>query len=168
VLERSDPDASLQPLYFVPWTPGIADSQDARLHADGLRELTARMLTQAMSVVGPAQPPTVVVLMGSALLERATFGIFAHWRESDRQTFAEAAARIVHRALGSITAVLINKDRLEVDLPSADIQAAVIDKLERADPSDPAKSLATAIVDQPTLWDSIATADPVGPTDPTT
>lgn len=166
VLERSDPDASLQPLYFVPWIPGIEDSQDARLHAEGLRELTARLLTQAMSVVGPAQPPSVVVLTGSALLERATFGIFAHWREADRRTFADAAARIVYRALGSITGVRIDKDRLEVDLPSADIQAAVIDKLEKADPADPSKSLATAIVEPPTLWDSIASTDPVGPTNP--
>ncbi|MXW42265.1 MAG: hypothetical protein F4138_03340 [Acidimicrobiia bacterium] len=42
------------------WIPGIKDSQDAELHSAGLHELTARVLTHALSNVGQAQPPTTL------------------------------------------------------------------------------------------------------------
>lgn len=45
-------EEDIRPLYFIPWMPGIEDSQSRELHQDGLRELTARLLTQAMAAVG--------------------------------------------------------------------------------------------------------------------
>lgn len=76
----------IQPLYFIPWIPGIKHDQDAELHLAGLRELTARLLTHALTDVGRAQTPTTLSLDAAILLNRATFGIFDHWRDADRKS----------------------------------------------------------------------------------
>ena len=151
-----DPPAagdSVQPLYFVPWIPGIEDSQDPDLHAEGLRELTARVLTHAISLVGTAKPPAMVVTSGADLLSRATFGVFAHWRDSDRRLFAAAAARIVERALSKTVSITEANGVLEIDLPTDESQTAAIERLEDADPSDPTRSLSTVVAEPPTLFD---------------
>jgi len=153
VLDPPDAGDSVQPLYFVPWIPGIDDSQDPDLRAEGLRELTARVLTHAISLVGTAKPPAMVVTSGAELLNRATFGVFAHWRDSDRQLFERAAARILERALSKTVSVTESNGALEIELPTDESQAAAIERLEDADPSDPTRSLSTVVEEPPTLFD---------------
>lgn len=152
VLEAPDGDNSIQPLYYIPWIPGIEDSQDPILAADGLRELTARVLTHAMAALGTARPPQLLMVSGADLLDGATLGIFSYWREADADRFAEAAAKIVERALSATVTVRRQQWRLEIELPTAELQRTAIERLEDADPSDPAKSLATVVAEPPTLF----------------
>jgi hypothetical protein len=156
VLDPSAEGDSIQPLYFVPWIPGIHDVQDPELQADGLRELTARVLTHAIAHVGMAQPPGMVVLSCTDLLDRATFGVFRHWRDSDRQQFVSAAAKIVQRALSKTVTISESSGSVQIDLPSTEAQAAAIERLEDADPADPTKSLAAALAEPPTLFDEVS------------
>ncbi len=153
VLQR-DGDNDLQPLYFVPWIPDIEDSQDPALHADGLRELTARVLIQVMGHIGRARVPTTLALSGTQLLSNATFRVFDRWHEENRKQFSEAAAKIVERALRSHVQVRRHGgDRLEIDLPSKEITDKAIRRLEQADPADPKKNLEAATQEHPTLFD---------------
>lgn len=166
VLRVADQSEDMQPLYLIPWIPGIDDSQDEVLRLDGLRELTARLLTQAIAAIGQARTPTTVTLAGADLLDRATFGVFPRWRDGDRAQFSSAGARLIERALRATGHARIEGDRVEVDLPNEEAQDAAIDRLEKADPSDPAKSLSTAIDEPPTLFDEPASAEPASPQAP--
>ncbi len=153
VLSR-DGDNDLQPLYFIPWIPGIEESQDAELHTAGLRELTARTLVNMQAAVGQARPPTVLTLDGRRLPSDATFGVFDKWRDADRQKFSGAVGRIVERTLRPVVEVRqISVGSREIDLPDLDTMDEVIDRIERADPSDPATSLQAAVEEPPTLFD---------------
>ena len=153
VVLRSATDDSLRPLYFVPWIPGIEGSQAPELQAEGLRELTARMLTHAIAIIGQAQVPDTVVMSGTVLLDRATFGVYSRWRDRDGPKFAAAAARIIHRSLKSLGSRMPDQFHVELDLPTTDAQDAAVERLERSDPSDPAKNLSAALHEPPTLFD---------------
>lgn len=132
----------LRPLYIVPWLPGIKDSQDPQLHAEGLSELTARVLTHAIGEVGRAEIPTNLSLRGGRLLRGATFGVFDRWQDSDRNQFTKTAIDIVERTLGSGKKVQRTApDRLEVDLADPEIQRRMIKRLLKANPADPAANL---------------------------
>lgn len=104
--------------------------------------------------------PGSVTLSGSELLDDATFGVFGRWRDADRPQFALAAARLIERALRATGSARIENDRVEVDLPTAESQDHAIGRLERADPSDPTKSIATALDEPPTLFDEATTTAP--------
>ncbi len=157
VLHR-DGDNDLQPLYFIPWIPGIKDSQDAELHSAGLRDLTARVLTNLLATVGQALPPTTVVLRGDTLLREATFGISDRWRVKDRRTFSDSVAKIVERTLKSV--VDLNRpstDSREFDLPDLETKESVIDRIENAVPADPSTNLQAITEEQLSLFD-----EPIG------
>ena len=154
VLQR-DGDNDLRPPYFVPWIPGIGDTQDPDLRADGFRELTARVLVEAQSHIGRAQAPTTLHIRGEELLRGATLGVFDQWRDTDRSKFTNAAARIVERALKK-SQVKIRRyggDRLEIDLSSGEAKDQAIKRLEQADPADPKKNLQAATREHPKLFE---------------
>ena len=155
ILRVADQSEDMHPLYLIPWIPGIDESQDHDLRVDGLRELTARLLTQAIAAVGQARTPSILNLTGTDLLASATFGVFARWRDEDRTQFGRAAAKIVERALRATDCARIEGERIEIDLPNDDVREAAIDRLERADPSDPAKSLSVIVKEPPSLFDSL-------------
>jgi hypothetical protein len=161
VLQPDDAADEARPLYLVPWIPGNEDSQDPELHADGLRELTARLLTCAIAAIGRARAPATIAITGGDLLEQATYGVFARWRDADREKFGRAAAMLVYRALRSTEAASLDGQRLEIDVPNAEIQDAAIDRLGRADPSDPSKNLQAAIDEPPTLFELAPETAPV-------
>lgn len=153
VVLHGDGVNDLQPLYLVPWIPGIADSQNADLHAAGLRELTARLLSQMLAAVGQARPPTTLVMDGNRLLSDATFGVFDRWRDADRRNFSEAAAKIVDKTLKSVADVRrLSSEVREIELPSTEVQDAMTDRIEHADPADPSSNLAAALGEQLSLF----------------
>ena len=148
VLHR-DGDNDLRPLYFIPWIPGIKESQDAELHSDGLRELTARVLVHMLAAVGQTQPPATLILSGSSLLSDATFGVADRWLDTDRREFRKAVARIVDKTLKSVVAVShLSAHNRQIDLPDIDTKGAVIERIEQADPADPSVNL-QAITQEP-------------------
>lgn len=143
----------VQPLYFIPWIPGIKDSQNAELHAAGMTELTARVLAQLLSKVGQVRPSATLELNGAELLGAATFGVFRQWRDRDRRDFVRAVDAIVEQTLDPVVTIRhAPEGHLEVDLPNPDVQEAVIDRIERADPSDPSTNLQDALEEQLTLF----------------
>ena len=154
IVLRRDGDNDLQPLYFVPWIPGIEESQNAELHSAGLQQLTARILVYMQAAVGRALPPTALTLDGGRLLSDATFGVFDKWRDADRQKFSDAVGKIVERTLGSVVDVRrISKSSREIDIPDLDTKDEVIARIEQADPADPSTNLKAAVEEPPTLFD---------------
>ena len=154
IVFNRDGDNDLQPFYFVPWIPGIDDTQDPDLRADGLRELTARVLTEAQGYVGRAQVPTTLSVNGDELLRGATLGMFDRWRDRDRSQFTKTAIDIVQRAIKSHVDVRRESaHRLEIDLSSAETKDKAINRLDQADPADPARNLEAAIREHPRLFD---------------
>ena len=96
------------------------------------------------------------MLDGTRLLSAATIGVFDQWRDTDRREFSEAVGRILDRALKPVVEVLrVSGDCREIDLPSAEIQDAVTDRVERADPANPATNLETAVEETATLFDEL-------------
>lgn len=161
LLEIGEPGDDIRPLYLIPWVPEVAATQDPQLRADGLRELTARLFSHTIAVIGRASTPTSLSVTGTQLLDQATFGVFARWRDSDRSQFARAAARLVERALRATGFVRLEGERIDIDLPTPEDQHAIIDRLERADPADPSKNLQAAVKEPPTLFDSLPGASAV-------
>lgn len=154
IVFKRDCDNDLRPFYFVPWIPGIDNTQDPNLRADGLRELTARVLTEAQGYVGRAQVPTTLSMNGDELLRGATLGMFDRWRDSDRSRFTKTVIDIVQKAIKSHVDVRREGvQRLEIDLPSAETKDKVINRLDQADPADPARNLEAATREHPRLFD---------------
>ncbi len=145
IVLRRDGKNDLHPLYFVPWVPGIHDSQNPELRSAGLAELTARVLSHALAKIGQASAPFMVVLDGLQLLSAATFEVFDHWSNSERRQFGMTVADILVKALRSAVNVSRRGDHIvEVDLPDSAARDSAIDGLEQADPADPASNLETA------------------------
>ena len=108
----------LQPLYFIPWIPGIEDSQHAQFRTIGLNELTARVYTQILAKVGRVRIPATLTLCAIELLNRATFGVFGKWRDTDRKQFSTAVVKITERVLAPVVQVRsVGSEHVEVDLP---------------------------------------------------
>lgn len=147
-LEHDD----IRPLYFIPWMPGIDDSQDSALRSDGLRELTARVLAQAIAIVGRSITPTNVAVRGDVLLTEATFGIFSKWRDNDRAKFVEAAHKVIVKALRGDSRVSVTGTLIEIDLPSTEAQDEVLKRLEDADPTDRRTNLEGSLGPQDRLF----------------
>ena len=161
IVVNRDGDNDLRPPYFVPWIPGIDDTQDPDLRSDGLQELTARVLTHAQGYVGRAQVPTTVSLNGDELLRGATFGVFDRWQDTDRSRFSKTAINIVEKALKShIQVRREGKQHLEIDLPNAEKRDSAIKQLKQTDPTDPAANLATAFNEQLPLFDDFDDTPP--------
>ena len=153
VLHRHGDD-DLRPLYMIPWTPGIAGTQDPDLQADGYRELTARIVVEAMAIVGQAIVPTTLDISGTTLLSRATFGVFDRWLDTDRRQFEAAATGVLTDILQSLGGFQRqSKDTISLSLSSHDEQAEVVKLLEQARPADKKTNLEAAVNASPTLFD---------------
>ena len=153
VLHRHGDD-DIRPLYIIPWIPGIAATQDSELQADGYRELTARIIVEAMAVVGQAIVPTTLDISGAMLLSRATFGVFDRWLDADRRQFAAAATGVLTDILRSLDGFQRqSKDAISLSLSNHDEQAEVVKLLELARPADKNTNLEAAVNASPTLFD---------------
>ena len=153
VLHRHGED-DIRPLYVIPWIPGIHGAQDPELQADGYRELTARIVVEAMAIVGQALVPTTLDITGEILLSRATFGVFDRWRDSDRQQFTAAATNVLTTTLQSLGCFQRqSRDEISLSLSSHEEQAEVVRRLEQARPADRKMSLEAAVNEAPKLFD---------------
>ncbi len=154
VLHRHGED-DIRPLYVIPWIPGIAHTQNPELQADGYRELTARIIVEAMAVVGQAVVPTPTLkITGTALLSRATFGVFDRWLDADRRKFAAAATNVLSDALESLGGFQRqSRDTISLSLSSHEEQAEVVKFLEKAKPADKMTNLEAAVNEAPRLFD---------------
>ena len=136
VLQRDEQD-SLHPLYFIPWVPGIRDSQDDTLHSEGLDELTRRVLTQVISEVGLAEIPSTLEIDAHSIMSKATLRFFNYWRGDVRTDFMKAVIKIVQNAWKAEFKILKRrKHSLRIELPDADAQDNAIRALENAKPED--------------------------------
>ncbi|WP_419944004.1 hypothetical protein [Candidatus Poriferisodalis sp.] len=152
VLPRTGED-DIRPLYVIPWTPGIEGTQDGELQADGYRELTARVIVEAMSIVGQANVPTSLDISGATLLRRSTFGVFGRWLDADRQQFAAAAAGVLTKTLQSVESFQKrSRDTFSLSLSSHDEQEEVIRLLESAKPVDDKTNIAATINEELQLF----------------
>jgi hypothetical protein len=155
VLHRHGED-DIRPLYVIPWTPGIDGTQDPELQADGYRELTARIIVEAMAIVGQAAVPIDLDITGAMLLSRATFGVFDRWMDADRKPFAAAATGVLARALQSLGAFRRrSRDTISLSLPSHDEQAKAVKLLEQARPADKMTNMEAVVNEAPRLFDNL-------------
>ena len=153
VLRRHGED-DIRPLYVIPWIPGIQGTQDPELQADGYRELTARIVVEAMAIVGQAIVPTTLDITGATLLSRATYGVFDRWLDTDRQQFAAAATGVLTTTLQSLSCFQRqNRDTFSLALSSHDEQAEVVKLLEQAKPADNRTNIEAAVNEAPKLFD---------------
>ena len=159
VLRRHGED-DIRPLYVIPWLPGIEGVQDPELQADGYRELTARIIVEAMAIVGQATMPTTLDITGAVLLSRATFGVFDRWLDADRRQFAAAATDVLTGTLQSLGCFQRqSRDAISLSLSSHDEQAEVVKLLEQAKPADKKANLEAAVNEAPQLFDEFSDFD---------
>ncbi len=154
IVLRRDDDNDLQPLYLIPWIPGIRESQDSQLHDAGLNELTSRVLTFTLSKVGRAQVPTTLKLSGDEIMSLSTSRVFDHWRSDTRKQFARAVIKIITRALVSDTNVVsTSSTMIEVNLKDLDAQNRILKQIEQIDHTSSTTNLKDVVKEQPTLFD---------------
>lgn len=153
---RSQRDNDVRPLYFIPWIPGIEKTQNPELQKDGYRELTARVIIEALVDVGQAILPTTLEIRGENLLRRATFGVFDQWLDVDRKQFIAAAVKVINARLRSLDYVR-SKGRhvLTIELSDTTTQNNVLKLLEQSKPEDVESNIqgVIATVEQATLFD---------------
>ncbi len=153
VLHRRDAD-DIRPLYLIPWIPGLQANQDSELQADGYRELTARIIVQALAVVGQASAPTTLEITGATMLSRATFGVFDRWLDTDRQKFSEAAIGVLTKTLTSLSGFQKkSRDVVSLSFSSQEEQAEVIKLLEQVSPADTSTNIQAAVNAPQKLFD---------------
>ena len=151
---RRDDDNDLQPLYLIPWIPGIEDSQNPQLQKAGYVELTSRALTHTLSAIGEAQVPTTLKITGEEIMSRSTFRVFDSWRSDNRKQFAKAVVKIIDQALGSNSNVVSRSDtQIVIELQDSETQDQILRLIEQADPTSSTTNLENAIKEQPTLFD---------------
>lgn len=154
VVLRRDDDNDLQPLYLIPWIPGIEDSQNPQLQKAGYVELTSRALTHILSAIGEAQVPTTLKITGEEIMSRSTFRVFNSWRGDTRKQLAKAAIKIIDQALGSNSNVVSRSDtQIVIELQDLETQEQMLRLIEQADPTNSTTNLENAIKEQPTLFD---------------
>lgn len=154
VVLRRDDDNDLQPLYLIPWIPGIEDSQNPQLHKAGYDELTRRALTHVLSAIGRAEVPTTLKITGEEIMSRSTFRVFDSWRGDTRKQFTKAVVKIIDQALGSNSNVVSRSDKqIIIELPDSETQEQILRLIEQADPISSATNLENASKEQPTLFD---------------
>ena len=155
VLHRHGED-DIRPLYVIPWMPGIASTQNPEFQTDGYRELTARIIVEAMAVVGQAAVPTPTLeVTATALLSRATFGVFDRWLDADRRKFAAAATGVLSNALQGLDGFQMqSRDTISLSLSSHEEQAEIVKFLEQAKPADKITNLEAAVNEAPRLFDA--------------
>ncbi len=155
VVLRRDDDNDLQPLYLIPWIPGIEGNQDTQLQEAGYNELTSRILTYILSEIGRARVPTILKIVGEDIMNSSTFGIFNRWRSDNQKQFAKAVIKIIVRVLGSDTNVVsISGTRIELELQDSDTQDQILRLIEQVDHTSSTMNLKDIIEEQPTLFDT--------------
>ena len=88
---------------------------------------------QHFSRIGSVSAPCEVSLSASDLLETATLGIFAVWRDTDRKLFAETVIRLILRALpNDVTVHEDDRCNIRVNLPDDTTKDLVIRSIEDA------------------------------------
>lgn len=153
VLRRHGKD-DIRPLYVIPWIPGIEGVQDRELQADGYRELTARIIVEALAIVGQAIVPATLDITGAMLLGRATFGVFDRWRDADQRQFAVAATSVLTTTLQNLGCFKRqSSDTVSLSLSSHEEQAEAVRLLEQARPADNRTNIEAAVNEEPPLFD---------------
>ena len=142
VLTKED-ENDLLPLYFIPWIPGVEDSQHSELQRYGYSELSARLLVRIIREVGTVEVPDTLAISAGELLNAATGGTFKYWRHNNRNLFISKAANVGYRILKSLENVKLEQGGrvLTVDLPTSDIKKCVLDRLEKETPDDFTRNL---------------------------
>ena len=153
IVLRRDDDNDLQPLYLIPWVPGIEGDQDPQLQEAGYNVLTSRVLTYILSEVGRAQVPTTLKIVGEDIMNLSTFGTFDRWRSDNQKQFARAVIKIIVRVLGSTNVISISGTQIELELQDSDIQNQILRLIEQADHTSSTTNLKDIIEEQPTLFD---------------
>lgn len=163
IVLRRDDDNDLQPLYLIPWIPGIEDSQNPQLHKAGYGELTSRALTHVLSAIGEAQVPTTLKITGEEIMSRSTFRVFDRWRSDNRKQFAKAVVKIIYQALGSNSNVVSRGDtQIVIELQDSETQEQILRLIEQADHTSSTTNLENPIEEQPTLFDMELTEEASG------
>ncbi|HXF05946.1 MAG TPA: hypothetical protein VNM72_11100 [Blastocatellia bacterium] len=78
---KREPDTDPRPLYFIPYDPDVAQSEQERMLCK--RVLFERMQSTIIAAVGRANPPTELSLESQKVLNDAMFGMYGHWENRD-------------------------------------------------------------------------------------
>ena len=163
VVLRKDDDNDLQPLYLIPWIPGIESSQNPQLQKAGYDELTSRVLTHVLSKIGEAQVPTTLKITGEEIMSLSTFKVFDRWRNDTRKQLARAVVKIINQALIPISDVVSRGDtQIVIELQDSETQEQTLRLIEQADHTSSTTNLKGAIEEQPTLFDMELTEEASG------
>lgn len=147
--DNNDP----MPLYFIPWIPGIEDSQHPDLQNHGYNELSARLLVSMINAIGRVRVPLTLTMPADKLLDSATAGTFKYWRHNARELFVKRAANVGFRALRPVGNVKLEQGGrvLTIDIPNSSVKQSILDKLERETPDDSARNLQSDLGGEPQL-----------------
>ncbi|MDN3360048.1 hypothetical protein [Actinomadura sp. DC4] len=133
ITDGGDQDA--RPIYLVPYDPTAADNQIPQEREYCGRQLTQRILTYAMSVVGRAEVPDSIRIMANDALKSATFDISDRWQAKELDKFRSRIAQEIGSALnrGELKGkVDVRNTFVEVTLASLDEQKIALALLDKS------------------------------------
>lgn len=129
-------DEDPRPLYFLPWDPGVEQSEEMRMFCRGLLFEQVRVL--ALGEVGRVEAPRRLELDIRVLLDTACNGLLNKWRKNDdvRRVVDAVLNFLVDtlKPLKSQLNLLREQDHLGLTLGSDAVQHGVIDLLQKSEP----------------------------------
>lgn len=131
-------DEDPRPLYFLPWDPGVEQSEEMSEFCKGLLFEQLRVL--ALAEVGRAEPPQRLELDMRALLNLACSGLLGKWRKKeDVRRVVDAALTFLIETLKPLAQqlkLIREENHLGLTLGSEAVQRGVIERLQKSDPEE--------------------------------
>jgi len=96
-IARREQDDDPRPLYFIPYDPDVAQSDEERTFSRSV--LFRRMHSTIIAAVGSAVPPTELSLTAKEVLNDAMFGMFGLWENKQSATHMR---RLFKQLMGAV------------------------------------------------------------------
>jgi hypothetical protein len=159
---KREPGTDPRPLYFIPYDPDVAQSEQERAFCK--RVLFERMHSTIIAAIGRANPPTELALESQKILNDAMFGMYGHWENPDSAKHMRRLCRQfmdpLTQAVNSVvpgSMVFQPGEGWKISLHNEEQHEKVIDALTRFS----CETLDLRIEPQPSLFDDLEDNGPV-------
>lgn len=133
---KREPDTDPRPLYFIPYDPDVAQSEQERVFCK--RVLFERMQSTIIAAVGRANPPTELSVESQKILNDAMFGMYGHWENRDSARHMRGLCRqfmnALTQAVNSVapgTMAFLSGEGWKIRLQNEEQHKSMIDALTR-------------------------------------
>lgn len=128
---EGDPETDPRPLYFIPFDPDVEQLPEEAAYAR--QALEQQVQSGLIAAIGKATPPTDVPVSADELLEKATWGMYSLWKNTDTRRHLRGK---VHDFLNRVLPgkVHVDEGRRRIMLNTAEEKQEILGTLMRTKP----------------------------------